>query len=338
MGVFDIFLYKLENFLNARPQPRTFGGLFYREDEPSLCVLSARKRRGAALALVRWGDLFSAERLVRRMACTGLSAHDCYTVTVFLARLGYLFQIDRRARLNKDYFIFFYVIQLIALKNNPVAGNDAVKNHALRFLLFELCMEYDEYMKIRIENDRLVLRTEAGGCVDFLAIIAQMYGCLEIEKRAEHALLDTIRQFHGDAVRFLAVPDGAAYPLPFNDRALDLLAPHVFLETAAARPARIFDAVIEAVAPDQSTNNRFVSAMILMNYAFYCLKETPKAILKLKRYANDERVFTAVLAALIHRGLAVNRPALAALGLESYLAGIADSATAFDTVFAHRAM
>ena len=118
MDVFELFSCKLENFLNIRLQPKELGSIFYEQEEISLFSVVARKSNGSTFSVSRWQDLFSVSAFKQSMSKIGFSEPDCYALLLVLSRLGYLLEIDNRQRSNKDYFVFFYVIQLICLKNS----------------------------------------------------------------------------------------------------------------------------------------------------------------------------------------------------------------------------
>ncbi|WP_197254712.1 hypothetical protein [Paenibacillus dendritiformis] len=273
VNIFALFLYRLENFLNARACRKRFGNVFYAEDEPSLFLVASNKTNGKPVSFTRWHDLFSISRWEQRMLARGWSEQDCYIIKLALSRFGHLFDIDNRQRTNKDYFVFFYVIQLITLKNSPMVDNDKVKNHMLCFLLFELSMEYDAYSRFYIQNNKLLYSSDHRGEVDFLEVIATVYDVLEVEKRKEKALLFTMKNFHESVVHFLVTPDSEEYRIDFDDWNIDFIYPDFFMKMLAQDSRKVFNAMIDAVDVRQSNYNLFVSNMILMNYSFLYIKE-----------------------------------------------------------------
>lgn len=241
------------------------------------------------------------------MLAKGWSEQDCYIIKLVLSRFGYLFDIDNRQRTNKDYFIFFYVIQLITLKNSPMEDNDKVKNHMLRFLLFELSMEYDAYSRFYIQNDKLLYSSDHTGDIDFLEVIATVYDVLEVEKRKEKTLLLTMKSYHERVVHFLVTPDNEDYRIDFDDYHINFIYPNFFMKMLANDKRNVFNAIIDAVDVHQSNYNLFVSNMILMNYSFYILKNDPRNILKLKKHINDDALFFKVISALINRRMCIEK-------------------------------
>ncbi|TDL48834.1 hypothetical protein E2R60_25935 [Paenibacillus dendritiformis] len=307
VNIFALFLYKLENFLNARACRKQFGNVFYAEDEPSLFLVASNQSNGNPVSFTRWHDLFSITRWEQRMLARGWSEQDCYIIKLVLSRFGYLFDIDNRQRTNKDYFIFFYVIQLITLKNSPMEDNDKVKNHMLRFLLFELSMEYDAYSRFYIQNDKLLYSSDHTGDIDFLEVIATVYDVLEVEKRKEKTLLLTMKSYHERVVHFLVTPDNEDYRIDFDDYHINFIYPNFFMKMLVNDKRNVFNAIIDAVDVHQSNYNLFVSNMILMNYSFYILKNDPRNILKLKKHINDDALFFKVMSALINRRMCIEK-------------------------------
>ncbi|UVM61377.1 hypothetical protein [Pseudomonas sp. B21-010] len=307
MDIFDLLSYKLENFLNVRPYPKALGAVFYEEDEPALLSVVARKHNGSPFSVSRWHDLFSASAFEKAMLKNGFTEPDCYALLLVLSRFGYLLEIDNRQRTNKDYFIFFYLIQLISLKNSALDADARLRNYMLRFLLFELSIDDEAYRRFSIEGNQLMMATDGLGPVAFLDVIDLVYKAIKADSRKEHELLSTLKTFQTSTVRLLTEPDDTHYRFVINDRHSELVYPDIFLTTYAQDRQKIFDALIDAVNPLQSTENLFVSNMVVMNYAFHVLKDKPREILKLKKYVRDEALFGQLLEVIIMRRMAVNK-------------------------------
>ena len=308
MDVLELLSYKLENFLNVRPYPKALGAVFYEEDEPALLYVVARKHNGAPFSVSRWQDLFSTSAFEKAMLKNGFTEPDCYALLLVLSRFGYLLEIDNRQRTNKEYFIFFYLIQLISLKNSALDADARLRNYMLRFLLFELSIDDEAYRRFRIEGNQLMMATDGLGPVAFLDVIDLVYKAIKADSRKEHELLSTLKTFQTSTVRLLTEPDATHYRFAINDRHSELMYPDVFLPTYAQDRQKIFDALIDAVNPLQSTENLFVSNMVVMNYAFHVLRDKPREILKLKKYVRDEALFGQLLEVIIMRRMAVNKP------------------------------
>ncbi|MDE9556143.1 hypothetical protein KKJ06_12035 [Xenorhabdus bovienii] len=52
MNIYNIFSYKLENFLNVRSCKKAFDGIFYIEDEKDLFLIAAKKVTAMPLLLL----------------------------------------------------------------------------------------------------------------------------------------------------------------------------------------------------------------------------------------------------------------------------------------------
>ena len=329
MDIFDLLSYKLEHFLNVRPYPQALGAVFYEADEPSRLIVVARKHNGAPFSVSRWQDLFSVSAFEKAMLKNGFTEPDCYALLLVLSRFGYLLEIDNRQRTNKDYFIFFYLIQLISLKNSALDADARLRNHMLRFLLFELSIDDEAYRRFSIEGNQLMMATDGLGSVAFLDVIERVYKTLKADSRKEHELLSTLKTFQTSTVRLLTEPDDTHYRFAINDRYSELMYPDVFLPTYAQDRQKIFDALIDAVNPLQSTANLFVSNMVVMNYAFHILKNKPREILKLKKHVRDEALFGQLLEVIIMRRMAVNKAMFEQIPTGHDLSLIKDEQTAF---------
>ena len=111
----------------------------------------------------------------------GLSEDGKYAFEVFLSRLGYLFQIDNRQRVDKDIYILFYIYQLFSLKDNE--EDYAIKaKRFLRFLCFEMGMDDDSYNLLCITKDGVCINTSQHGNVSILSLLEQFYVQFEKEK------------------------------------------------------------------------------------------------------------------------------------------------------------
>jgi len=329
MDIFKLFSYKLENFLNIRPHPKELGSVFYAQEEISLLSVAARKSDGSTFSVSRWQDLFSVSAFKKAMSKIGFSEPDCYALLLVLSRFGYLLEIDNRQRINKDYFVFFYVIQLICLKNSPLDADASIRNYMLRFLLFELGIDDEAYRRFSITDDQMVMATDTLGPLAFLDVIDLIYEALRADSRKEHALLATLKNYQTSVVKLLAEPDGQRYRLALNDRHGEFMYPDVFLDTCTQDRKRIYDALIDTVNPLQSTENLFVSNIILMNYSFHVLKNKPREISRLKKYVDDELLFGKILEALIHRRMAVDRATFETIGIGHDLASVKDDHKSF---------
>lgn len=329
MDVFELLSYKLAHFLNVRPRPRTLGAVFYEEDEPALHSAAIRMRDGTALFVSRWQDLFCERAFAAAMSRRGFSEDDRYAVLLVLSRFGYLLQIDNRQRTNKDYFVFFYLLQLIGLKNGALDADARIRNHMLRFLLFELSIDDAAYRRFGIEGGRMVMATDALGTLPVLDVIEQVYAAIGAERSQEHAALRVLRACQTGIVRLLAESDGVRHRFALDDRLGELVYPDVFLPAYVQDRTRIFDALADTLHPLQSTENLFVSNMILMNYSFYVLKDRPGEICELQRHFDDPPLFARLLEALLRRRMAVDKALFATLPLGLDLGAIRDDAGAF---------
>jgi hypothetical protein len=329
MDIFNLLSYKLENFLNIRPYPKELGAVFYQEDEPSLLSVAARKHNGSTFYVSRWHDLFSISAFEKSMSKNGFTEPDCYALLLVLSRFGYLLEIDNRQRTNKDYFIFFFLIQLISLKNSSLDADAQLRNYMLRFLLFELSIDDEAYRRFSIKDNQLVMATDTRGPVAFLDVIDLVYKAIKFDSRKEHALLSTLKNYQASLVTLLTEADDTNYRFRLNDCHSEFMYPDVFLHAYAKNKRQIFNVLIDTINPLQSTENLFVSNIILMNYSFHILKSNPREILKLKKYINDEALFRKLLEAIITRRMAINKSSFEKASIDQDLSLIKDNPTSF---------
>lgn len=329
MNLFNLLSYKLENFINIRPAPCATGPVFYQEDETSLLSVAARKRNGAICYASRWHDLFSVGAFEKAMSKQGYTEADCHALLQVLGRFGLLLEIDNRQRSNKEYFIFFYLIQLISLKNSHCDADAQWRNHMLRFLLFELSMDDETYRRFSIRDQQLLMSTDGHGQVTFLDMIEVAYKAIRADDRKERALLNTLKNYQTGVVKLLTQADDTRYRFSLDDRYSELMYPDVFLHAYTHDRPRVFAALHDTVNPLQSTENLFVSNILLMNYAFYILKDNPRDILALKKYVNDQVVFGKLLEAIIKRRMAVGKASFEKIAIGHDLSLIAEPPGAF---------
>ncbi|MDR6675503.1 hypothetical protein [Xanthomonas sp. 1678] len=307
MDVFDLLAYKLENVLDIRSCPREFGPLFYKQDEPSLFCVAARKRDGSAVLASRWHDLFSVAAFEKAMAKTGFTEADCHALLLVLSRFGYLLEIDNRRRTDGGHVVFFCLIQLIGLKNGKLDTQARRSSALLRALLFELSIDDETYCRFGIEGGRMVMATDARGVVPFLDVVDLAYAAIRADDRKEQALFRTLKGYQAGLIRLLAEPDAAVHRFGVGEGSGELMYPDVFLRAYAHDRRRIVAALVDALRPSQSAEALFVSDMILMNYCFHVLQDRPEKIVELQRHVDDAPLFGRLRDALSERRMAIGK-------------------------------
>lgn len=315
--VADAFFYKVRHFTNPRCRQASFSPYVYREDEKDLFQISVAKDRGGFQSLARWFELFQqgmADRTIRRL---GLSESDSYAARLMLSRFGHLFQIDNRQRLDKDIHIFFYVFQLMFLKNGGIDRSELHINHFFRMLCFELGMDDEAYEKFQVSGNRLMFLTEGRGCIDFRDFVQDFHEAAqtERERRARHeACLFQL------AVMDFLFGDGDAFNgFEVDDTYRHLMSPAVFVRAYRQSRSSVFDALAGCFDGHQSGANLLVANMILMNYAYYVLSRNGRSILALERYLADDALFSSILSALAYRGVGVDKGFFDRMGLADRL-------------------
>jgi hypothetical protein len=215
------------------------------------------------------------------------------------------------------------------LKNSSLDSDAQLRNYILRFLLFELSIDDEAYRRFSIKDNQLVMATDTRGPVAFLDVINLVYKAIKFDSRKEHVLLSTLKNYQTSLVTLLTEPDDTNYRFRLNDRHSEFMYPDVFLQAYAKDKRQIFNVLIDTINPLQSTENLFVSNIILMNYSFYILKNKPREILKLKKHVNDEALFIKLLEAIITRRMAINKSSFEKASIDQDLSSIKDNSTSF---------
>ena len=222
-----------------------------------------KKENGKHAELSRWQNCFPKAMLQRTLNKLDLSDGETYAFEVLLSRLGYLFQIDNRQRIDKDIFILFYVYQLVSLKNNKNDYSIKAKNYFLKFLCFEMGMDDDSYKLLCITNDGLCINTTQHGAVSVLSLLEQFYAQCENKKNLED--IKSIKHYQSSVLNFLFTHDDSNYHLFFNDANCYLSDPENFINTYKKSKKIIYNALEQCFDKYQSTKNLLISNLIIMN-------------------------------------------------------------------------
>ncbi|EKY3246411.1 hypothetical protein RBA21_003820 [Cronobacter dublinensis] len=313
---FEIYLHKINHFVNARAEIRAFGDYGYLQREPRLFAFSFLNENGKLCSLSRWLDFLPEGEFNRIMTKENLSDDEAYAVKLFLSRLGYLFQIDNRQRIDKDIFILYYLKQLISLKNSNVQNKLKAQNFFFRFLCFELGMDYDSYNLLHINEEGVCLKTKERKSISIIHLLNVLYTSLNKEKYKAAAA--KIKKFQIGAVSFLAERDNNDYTLPFDDVNVSLIEPDVFISTFKRANKNLYRVLADCFDRYQSTINLLVSNFFLMNYSYYIVSKEPRKLLSLKKHIDDE-LFSKILSAIVYRGVFVDRKRISQLEINDYI-------------------
>ncbi|MBC8951170.1 MULTISPECIES: hypothetical protein [Xenorhabdus] len=320
MNIYNIFSYKLENFLNVRSCKKAFDGIFYIEDEKDLFLIAAKKSNGNAVTFTRWHDLISLKRLKKKLIEKGFNEGDCESIILILSRFSYLFQINNRERMNQDIFIFYYVLQLACCSGDHDHHiDDETKNFMFRFLLFELSMDYDSYTRFKIEEGDIFFYSHSGKKYKLSNVINFIYDTFQEEKNKELNLLLLIKEFQLGVIDLLTKPRDIEEVVKLNDYNLHLIDPSVFVKTYKVNYKKIVSSLVDVTNNWQSTSNLFISNMILMNYSYYILRDNSRNIMKLKRIIKDDKIFSDILTAIVKRKFHVKEEFLFKPELQKYI-------------------
>ncbi|MEP8701676.1 hypothetical protein [Enterobacter roggenkampii] len=301
--IFEMYLHKIEHFTNARAEIESFGNYVYVQDEPDLFPICFKKENGKHAELSRWQTCFPKVMLQRTLKKLDLSEDEKYTFEVFLSRLGYLFQIDNRQRIDKDIFILFYMYQLFSLKNNKEDYVIKAKSFFLRFLCFEMGMDDESYNLLCITNDGLCINTLRHGKVSVLSLLEQFYA--QFEKQKNFKDLKYIKLYQISVLNFLFVADDGNNRLFFNDKNCYLIEPDNFIKTYKKSKKIIYRALEQCFDKYQSTKNLLISNFILMNYSYYIVRNNLSDLKNLRRHVSSD-MFRQIISSIAYRGFFVD--------------------------------
>ena len=301
--IFEMYLHKIEHFTNARAEIESYGNYVYIQDEPDLFPVCFIKENGKHAELSRWQTCFPKVMLQRALDQLGLSEDGKYAFEVFLSRLGYLFQIDNRQRIDKDIFILFYIYQLFSLKNNEDDYAIKAKSFFLRFLCFEMGMDDDSYNFLCITKDGLCIKSAQNGNVSILSLLEQFYA--QFEKRKNFEDIKSIKHYQSSVLNFLFVANNDSNHLSFNDKNCYLSDPDSFIKTYKKSKKTIYRALEQCFDKYQSTKNLLISNFILMNYSYYIVRNNLADLKDLRRHVSSD-VFRKIISSIVYRGFFVS--------------------------------
>ena len=316
--IFEMYLHKIEHFTNARAEIESFGNYVYVQDEPDLFPVYFKKENGKYAELSRWQTCFPKVMLQRALKKLGLSEEGKYAFEVFLSRLGYLFQIDNRQRIDKDIVILFYIHQLLSLKNSKEDYAIKAKDFFLRFLCFEMGMDDDSYNLLCITNDGLCINTVRHGNVTVLSLLEQFYA--QFEKKKNFGDIKAIKYYQSSVLNFLFVANNEDNHLLFNDKNCYLIDPGNFINAYKKSKKIIYKALEQCFDKYQSTKNLLISNFILMNYAYYILRDNLADLKTLRRHVSSD-IFGRIISAIVYRGFFVDEEKILRLVGDEYKFG-----------------
>ncbi|ERK07872.1 hypothetical protein L580_1936 [Serratia fonticola AU-P3(3)] len=323
--LFDLFGYKLRCFLNTRNKTRRWKGFSYLKwgDDFLNLNLTINKRK---LNIIRWfDDLPDIEERKFVMLRNKFTENDYDCIKVVLSRFGLLFRINNK-RSDKDYRLFFFVLQLINMKNNKSIGlkrNELMTSLCQQFLC-ELFMPYEDFSRFSVDNDSVLFETENIGSVNLVDIINILF----LEKQTDNSC--AFGMFYASLLDYLFVSDNKKYHLNFDDRNEKFIYPDLFIShlNDDDKKNKLFIIINDILNFSQSSNEIFISNMLLMNFIFYFLKSDSKNMLQIKKCLNDD-VFLRFFEAVIKRRLIIGKNHFTDLGLDDYLLKIQLNETHF---------
>lgn len=324
-NLFDLFNYKLSCFLNTRNKTRRWKDFSYVKWEEDVLDLNVvvNKRK---LDLIRWYDNLSdiEERRVAILK-SKLTDNDFECIKTVLSRFGYLFKIQKKQS-DKEYRLFFFVIQLINMKNNKsiLDRRNELMTSLCQQLLCELFLCFEDFSRFSVDDEGVLFKTENIGYVNLFDVINILF----LNKKTDDSC--ELGAFYISLIRFLFISDNGRYHLDFDDKNEKFIYPDFFIHhlNDEAKKSKLFNLIPDMLDLSQSSNEVFISNMLLMSYIFYFLKCDPKNILQIKKHLNDD-VFLRFFEAVIKRRLIIGKDHFTDLGLDDYLSKIQLNETHF---------
>ncbi|WP_447881727.1 hypothetical protein [Serratia fonticola] len=323
--LFDLFNYKLCCFLNTRNKTKRWKGYTYVKWEKDVFDLNLVVNK-IKLDPIRWFDhLPDIEERKKIILESKLTDNDFECIKTVLSRFGYLFNIQKN-QLDKDYRLFFFVMQLINMKNNKSIGNkrNEFMTSLCQQLLCELFLCYEDFSRFSVDDDSVLFETENIGFVNLVDIINLVFS----DKKTDNSCAFGV--FYTSLLGFLFASDNIRYHLNFGDKNEKFIYPEIFIDhlNDETKKNKLFGLIHDVLNLSQSSNEIFISNMLLMNYIFYFLRCDSRNILQIKKCLNDG-VFSRFFEAVIKRRLIIGKDHFTDLGLDDYLSKIQLNETQF---------
>ncbi|MBU9979211.1 hypothetical protein KTP48_10695 [Proteus mirabilis] len=332
--LFELFNYKLCCFLNTRNKARRWKYFSYVKWEEDVFDLNLRIEK-TKLDLIHWFDnLSDFEERKTVILKSKFTYNDIECIKILLSRFGYMFRINKICS-DKDYRLFYFVLQLINVKNDNIGEerNDLMTSLCQQFLC-ELFMSYEDFSRFIVNEQGIFFETENIGHVNLISIINLLF--FDNGTESSHAL----GQFYLSLIDFLFVRDGRRYQyyLCFNDKNEKFIHSNIFIDylNDKEKQRKLFSLIEDILNPLQSSSEIFVSNMLIMNYIFYFFKDEPSGLLKIKAYLDNDEMFFHFFEAIIKRRLIIGKQHFYNLGLENYLIRIKLNETHFYNILSER--
>ena len=199
---FGLYKYKLRCFLNTRNKSKSWAWCSYKKWDIGVYNLNLTHGK-TKIDLIRWFDSISdVEKRKKEVSNAGYTLNDFECLKILLSRFGYIFRIDENLS-DKDYRLFFFILQLINVKNSKVSTLDKSKymNLLLKELLYELFMSYEEFSRFSVGDDGVMFEAENLGFVYLHDFIDLFF----LSERTENS--ERLGRFYLSLVDFLFVID-----------------------------------------------------------------------------------------------------------------------------------
>lgn len=331
-NIFDLFKYKLSCFLNSRSKIKRWKGISYVKWEAGVFDLNVVVGRGK-INLITWYDhLPNYDRVRNNIVSRYFTDNDFECIKILLSRIGYLFRVNDICS-DKDYRLFFFITQLANIKNisSNVSKNELMTSLCQQ-LLCELFMSYEDFSRFKISDNNFLFHTEKCGYVNVIDVINILF----LSDKSESG--NKLGGFYLSVIDFLFVRDKVKYHYDFNDTNEKFIYPDFFISKEKNEKIKIklSKLIGDILNPLQSTNEVFVSNILLMNIIFYILKDNPGYLMDIYIDLDDDFLFFCFLEAVIKRRLIIGKEHFSGLNFENYLQRIKLNETQFYNILTER--
>ncbi|EDU61403.1 hypothetical protein GKR72_11670 [Providencia stuartii] len=316
---------KLNFFLNSRAKEINMSIFSFEKDTYDESLYLKLKIKNHKCDLIRWTDDYhSFDDTIKRMESAGYSSQDIDIINVVLSRFGYIFRVETKKKTNRDLKLFFFILQMNKISNSD-EFTDEIKTELLQSFLCELFLHYETFSRFKYIKNKIFFLSDNLGYIDFLDAINEIH---DRKEDIYHGIY--IKLFHTEILKYISFGDSDLYKeleISFNDRLIEHLNPVRFINLTKKNESGFFSILNDITEPLQSTQELFISNLILINYTFFILKKNVPNIIELRKYINNDEyfIFIFILKLIINRTIMLPKSKLINIGLSDCLAKINDS-------------
>ncbi|HGW8392198.1 TPA: hypothetical protein ACNRO0_004376, partial [Providencia stuartii] len=210
----------------------------------------------------------------------------------------------------------FFILQMNKISNSD-EFTDEIKTELLQSFLCELFLHYETFSRFKYIKNKIFFLSDNLGYIDFLDAINEIH---DRKEGIYHGIY--IKLFHTEILKYISFGDSDLYKeleISFNDRLIEYLNPVRFVNLTKKNESGFFSILNDITEPLQSTQELFISNLILINYTFFILKKNAPNIIELRKYINNDEYFIFILKLIINRTIMLPKSKLINIGLSDCL-------------------